>query len=132
MKLAVLMTGLGISCSLAVTTASPAYAQSPAVKALIYIGTIAATTYVGIRAADAARKQESQGGAISSPAPPAPPAPVSAPRGTVYRLGPQWKTLTSAGYCVSYFPGLCSPCDWDGSFCGGHIGEPVLHIQAAR
>lgn len=123
MKLAALMASLGISTCLAMTTANHAYAQSPQVKALVYIGTIAVTTYIGIRGADALKKQEAQRGPISSPSPQSPQSPL---RGTVYKLGPEWKTVTSAGYCVSYSPGLCSPCDWDGSFCGGHPFEKIL------
>jgi hypothetical protein len=131
MKLAFLMTGLGISSCLVVTTANHASAQSPPVKALVYIGTIAVTTYMGIRAADATKKLELQGGSISSPSPQSPPpSPQSPLRGTVYKLGPEWKTITSAGYCVSYIPEACSPCDWDGTFCGGHYGEGILRIQS--
>jgi hypothetical protein len=121
MKLAALMC-LGVSSCLAVTTAHHAHAQGPAVKALTYIGTIAVTTYMGIRSADAAKKQEAQAGAVSSPSPPG-----SFP-GKIFKLGPEWRAVTSAGYCVSYSPGLCSPCDLDGSFCGGHADEEVLQI----
>jgi hypothetical protein len=121
-KLGALAASVGISSCLVVTTANHTEAQSPQVKALIYIGTFAVTTYMGIRAADASQKQEAQGGPNFTPSPA---KPLS---GTVYKLAPEWKSVTSAGYCVSYVSGLCSPCDWDGSFCGGNY-EGVIDVQ---
>jgi hypothetical protein len=127
MKLAALMC-LGVSSCLAMTPANHAHAQSPAtcigsaLKALTCIGTIAITTYIGIRAADAAKKEGAQGGPGLAPSPQKP------LQGIVYKLGPEWKVVTSAGYCVSYYPGFCSPCDWDGSFCGGRLNDEVFQI----
>ena len=120
MRLAVLIcTGISSSC-LAMTGTNHAYAQSPTVKAFAYIGGFALSTYAGMRAADAARKLAAQGAPVS------PQRPI---QGRVYQLGPEWRAVTSAGYCVSYYPGVCSPCDWDGSsFCGGHLGESVIQV----
>lgn len=47
--------------------------------------------------------------------------------GKVYKLGPGWPT--TAQYCVSYVPGVCSPCDYNGQTCDGHVGEPLIHSE---
>lgn len=120
MRLAIVIC-TGISICLAMTTTNHAHAQSPAVRAAAFIGSSLLTTYMGIQAVNAAKKHaEAQGAALISPQRPIP--------GMVYQLGPEWSAVTSAGYCVSYRPGVCSPCDWDGSFCGGHLGESLLAI----
>ncbi len=98
---------------------------------LVFIGTVATATWGAIKHAQA------QGAPPQPSVPPQtlgagsrPSAPTPTLVGKVYRLGQDSWAVTSAEYCVSYVPGLCSPCDYDGNQCTGHFGEQLIKFAA--
>jgi hypothetical protein len=44
----------------------------------------------------------------------------------LYKLGPEYKRVTTAGHCVSYIDEFSQPCDWNGSVCRTR-DEKLIH-----
>jgi hypothetical protein len=127
---------------------SDASAQDWRTLTLIYVGSFAAgviletTKAWGEEKERRAKEKEAQlssgllGDLIGKPVPiqivrPSPGVEIAKAQivGKVYRLGPGWRT--SAEFCISYAPSLCSPCDQQPGICLIRPNEAVLDISGA-